>query len=209
MVRATTGGGSSIAGTSRVAAGGSRRTTGPALRRNCSQLNDGIGTRRSVASRAPRRATRPAVRHSLADSPSASRVSVPASASPIVHIMSAPTGPSTRCPTARPTEASSRPIAPPSPATVGQASVGGVGKPANTAASTGSAASIAASRAAMLPSPRRDAIRHAQASIVRPGSAPATPKPCSSRSASTAPTGPARLLVWREVAVLSEGSRGS
>ncbi len=61
----------------------------------------------------------------------------------------------------------------------------------------------------MLPRPRREAIRHAQASIASPGSAPATPKPCSSRSASTAPTGPARLLVWRDVAVFSDGSRGS
>ena len=208
-MRATTGGGSSIAGTSRVAAGGSRRTTGPASRRKRSQLSDGIGTRRRVASWAPRRATRPAVRHSLAESPSASRVSVPASASPIAHIMSEPTGPNTRCPTARPTEANSRPIAPPSPATVGQASVGGVDRLARTAASTGSAVSIAASRAAMLPSPRRDAIRHAHASIVSPGSIPATPKPCSSRSASTAPTGPARLLVWRDVAVFRDGSRGS
>ena len=109
----------------------------------------------------------------------------------------------------RPAEANSLPIAPPSPAVAGQPSVGGAGNPANAAASTGSAVSIAASRAATLPKPRREAMRHAQASIVSPGSAPATPNPCSRRSATTAPTGPARLLAWREVAVLSDGSRGS
>ena len=132
-----------------------------------------------------------------------------ASATPIVQIITAPTGPSTSRPTARPIEDSNLPIAPPSPATVGQANVRGTGTPASAAASTGSAASMAASRAAMLPSPRREAIRHAQASIATPGNAPAAPNPCSSRSASIAPTGPARLLVWREVAVFSDGSRGS
>ena len=145
----------------------------------------------------------------MAESPSARSVRVTASASLIVQIISAPTGPSTSLPDRKADRSQQPPIAPPSPATVGQASVGGVGTPANTAASTGSAVSIAASRAAMLPSPRCDAIRHAQVSIASPGNAPATPNPCSNRSASTAPTGPARLLVWREVAVFSDGSRGS
>ena len=40
-----------------------------------------------------------------------------------------------------------------------------------------------------------------------PGNTPAAPKPCNSRSAMIAPGGPARLLMWRVVAVFSDGSR--
>jgi hypothetical protein len=169
--------------------------------------SDGTGTLRNT--RAVARTIRPAARHSLADSPNARSVSVAESATTIVQIITAPIGPSASRPTVRPIEDSSLPIAPPSPATVGQVNVRGTGTPASAAASTGSAASMAASRAATLPSPRREAIRHAQASIASPGNAPAAPNPCSNRSASTAPAGPARLVAWREVAVFSDGSRGS
>ena len=93
------------------------------------------------------------MRHSLAERPSASRVSVTANAIPMVQTISAPTGPRTSRPIARPAAPSRRPTAPPSPAVVGQASEG-----ARTVASAAASMGTAASNAAK---PRGDAAQSA------------------------------------------------
>ena len=120
-----------------------------------------------------------------------------------------PNGPSKPRPAPSAEALSNEPMAPPSPAIVGQATRCEIGRDASTAASSGSAPSSAAIRPGTLPIPRCEPMRHAQASNARPGSTPAMPKPCSSRSDSTAPSGPARLVAWVSLAVFSEGSSGS
>ena len=127
------------------------------------------------------------------ESPSASRVSVTANDAPSTHTSTAPVGPSRPCPASSTAGASTCPTAPPGPAMVGQETERNRGTASSAAANTGIAAPIVTSRAAMLPSPRCEPMRQAQASIATPGNAPATPNPCSSMSDTTAPTGPARF----------------
>ena len=178
--------------------------------------------RRSWAAPAPRRvAPRPAARHSPGVSPSPSSTSPSAAASPTTQTSAVPTGPN--APRAAPStlSPSTRPAAPPSPALVGHATplpptptIHGPAIPApigsvpSAAPSTGSASRVAPILTDARPTPRREAMRHAQASIASPGSAPASPNPCSSRSDSTAPAGPTRLVTRTDAAVFSDGSRG-
>jgi hypothetical protein len=105
------------------------------------------------------------------------------------------------------------PTAPPSPAWLGQVVDSGQagsmrGSAPSTAATAGRASSVAPTRMPGVPSPRPEPTRQAQAISARVGMALARPKPCSSRSETLAPSGPARLVAGREVAVFREGSCG-
>ncbi len=118
----------------------------------------------------------------------------------------APNGPSALRAMSRKVVDSKWPPAPPSPALVGQAT--SRGSMEDAVAKAGIASPTANRRNAGWPSPRPRTSRHAQASIASAGNAPATPKPCSRKSARTEPTGPKRLVACCDVAVFSDGSRG-
>ncbi len=78
----------------------------------------------------------------------------------------------------------------------------------NTVAKLGVAMAVHSTRSHGLPMPARLAMRQAHTSIAKAGSAPAIPKPCSRKSATTLPNGPARLVACWDVAVFKDGSRG-
>ena len=160
--------------------------TESASRRRCQRRGrptSALGRRRArrTTSSGPRRpASRPAARHSPFDRPSDARVSKSTRPAPPIHAATAPNGPSTARPAPSAARASRMPMAPPGPAPRGQTIVCGT-EAAIMPAITGRVVAKAASRPAMLPSPRCEPIRHAQASNTTPGSSPATPKPCRGR----------------------------